>query len=92
MSKQIRQSRFAEARIVGMITKQEPCMPTSWVYPQYSESQGAHHAFKSKFSSKEISDTAKLRAVSDKNVRLKRLPVNAKLDNAALKDLIGKTQ
>tara|TARA_B110000003_G_scaffold179460_1_gene178769 strand:- start:256 stop:378 length:123 start_codon:yes stop_codon:yes gene_type:complete len=38
----------------------------------------------------EVSDAAKLRAVTDKNAKLKRLLADAMLDNVVLKDLLGK--
>lgn len=39
----------------------------------------------------EVSDVAKLRAMEDENAKLKRLLADTMLDNAVLKDLLGKT-
>jgi len=38
----------------------------------------------------EVSDAAKLRAITDENAKLKRLLADAMLDNVVLKDLLGK--
>jgi putative transposase len=38
----------------------------------------------------EVSDTKRLRGLEDENRRLKKLLAEAILDNAALKDLLGK--
>ncbi len=38
----------------------------------------------------EVSDAARLRALADENAALKRLLVDTMLDNAVLKDLLGK--
>jgi putative transposase len=38
----------------------------------------------------EVSDAARLRALADENAKLKRLLVDTMLDNAVLKDLLGK--
>jgi putative transposase len=38
----------------------------------------------------EVSDAKRLKALEDENRRLKRLLAEAMLDNAALKDLLGK--
>jgi len=38
----------------------------------------------------DVSETKRLRALEDENARLKRLLVDAMLDNSALKDLLGR--
>ena len=38
----------------------------------------------------EVSEAKRLRALEDKNAKLKRMPADAMLDNVALKDLLGK--
>jgi putative transposase len=39
----------------------------------------------------EVSDAAKLTALEDENVKLKRLLADTMLDNVVLKDLLGKS-
>jgi putative transposase len=53
---------------------------------------GAVHPikWKSKYGGLEISDAKRLKALEDENRRLKRLLADSLLDNAALKDLLGK--
>jgi putative transposase len=46
---------------------------------------------KAKFGGMEISEAKRLRTLEDENAKLKRLLADAMLDNAALKDLFGKT-
>ncbi len=53
-------------------------------------SQGTFYKYKSKYGGMEMSDVAKLRAMEDENARLKRLLADTMLDNAVLKDLLGK--
>ena len=43
-----------------------------------------------KFGGMEVSEAKRLRTLEDENTRLKRLLADAMLDNAALKDLLGK--
>jgi putative transposase len=38
----------------------------------------------------DVSEAKRLKVIEDENVRLKRLLADAMLDNAALKDLMGK--
>ncbi len=87
----MRKSRFTEAQIIGMIKEQEAGMPTAEVCRKHGLSQGAFYKYKSKYGGIEVSDVAKLRAMEDENARLKRLLADSMLDNAVLKDLLGKS-
>ena len=50
----------------------------------------AGYKWKAKFGGMEASDAKRLRALEDENRRLKKLLAEQMLDNAALKDLVGK--
>lgn len=65
-------------------------MPTADVCRKHGLSQGTFYKFKSQYGGMEVSDAAKLRAVTDENAKLKRLLADAMLDNVVLKDLLGK--
>ena len=86
----MRKSCFTEAQIIGMIKEQEAGMPTAEVCRKHSLSQGTFYKYKSKYGGMEVSDVAKLRSLEDENARLKRLLADTMLDNAVLKDLLGK--
>ena len=86
----MRKSRFTEAQIIGMIKEQEAGMPTAEVCRKHGLSQGTFYKYKAKYGGMEVSDVAKLRAMEDENARLKRLLADTMLDNAVLKDLLGK--
>jgi hypothetical protein len=53
---------------------------------------GAVHPikWKAKYGGMEVSDAKRLKGLEDENRRLKKLLAEAMLDNAALKDLLGK--
>jgi len=46
--------------------------------------------WKSKYGGLEVSEARRLKALEDENRRLKKLLAEAMLDNAALKDILGK--
>jgi putative transposase len=48
------------------------------------------YKWKAKFGGLEVSEAKRLKTLEDENTRLKRLLADAMLDNAALKDLVGK--
>ena len=87
----MRKNRFTEAQIIGMIKEQEAGMPTAEVCRKHGLSQGTFYKYKSKYGGMEVSDVAKLKAMEDENARLKRLLADTMLDNAVLKDLLGKS-
>ena len=65
-------------------------MPTAEVCRKHGLSQGTFYKYKSKFGGMQVSDVAKLRALEDEHARLKRMLADTMLDNAVLKNLLGK--
>jgi putative transposase len=53
-------------------------------------SSATFYKWKAKYGGLEVSDAKRLKALDDENRRLKKLLAEAMLDNAALKDLLGK--
>jgi len=53
-------------------------------------SDETYYNWKSKYGGLEVSEAKRLRALEEENAKLKRLLADAMLDNAALKDLLGK--
>jgi putative transposase len=48
------------------------------------------YKWKARYGGVGVSDAKRLNGLEDENRRLKKLPAEAMLDNAALKDLLGK--
>lgn len=48
------------------------------------------YKMKAKYGGMDVSDAHKLKALEDENAKLKRLLADQMLDNAVLKDLLGK--
>lgn len=86
----MRKSRFTEAQIIGMIKEQEAGLPTVEVCRKYGLSTATFYKMKAKYGGLEVSDARRLRQLEDENGKLKRLLADSMLDNAILKDLLGK--
>ena len=86
----MRKSRFTEAQIIGMIKEQEAGLPTVEVCRKHGLSTATFYKFKAKYGGMEVADARRLRQLEDENGRLKRLLADSMLDNAILKDLLGK--
>ena len=87
----MRQSRFTEAQIIGMIKEQEAGMPTVEVCRWHGLSPATFYKFKARFGGMNVSEAARLKALEDENAKLKRLLADTMLDNVVLKDLLGKS-
>ncbi len=86
----MRKSHFTEAQIIAMIKEQEAGMPTAEVCRRHGLSPATFYKYKSKYGGMGLSDVKRLKMLEDENAKLKRLRADAMLDNAVLKDLLGK--
>ena len=86
----MRKSRFTEGQIIAMIKEQEAGMPTAEVCRRHGLSPATFYKYKSKYGGMGLSDVKRLKMLEDENAKLKRLLADAMLDNAVLKDLLGK--
>jgi putative transposase len=86
----MRRSRFSESQIIGMLKEQEAGLATADVCRKYGLSPATFYKLKAKFGGLEVSDARRLRQLEDENLKLNWLLAEAMLDNAVLKDLLGK--
>lgn len=86
----MRKSRFAEEQIIGMIKEQEAGLSTAEVCRKHGLSPATFYKLKAKYGGLEVSDARRLRLLEEENSKLKRLLAETVLDNAILKDLLGK--
>ena len=86
----MRRSRFGEEQIISILREHEAGAATSEVCRRHGISDATFYKWKAKYGGMEVSDAKKLKGLEDENRRLKKLLAEAMLDNAALKDLLGK--
>jgi putative transposase len=82
--------RFTEEQIIGVLREQEAGVSTAEICRKHAVSSAIFYKWKAKYGGLDVSEAKRLRALEDENGRLKRMLADAMLDNAALKDLLGK--
>lgn len=86
----MRKYRFSESQIIGIIKEQEAGARVEDLCRRHGISGTTFYKWKAKFGGIGVSEAKRLRALEDENRRLKKLLAEQVLDNAALKDLVGK--
>jgi putative transposase len=84
----MRRSRFSEEQIIAILREHGTGMRTQDLCRKRGISDATLYNWKGKYGG--MTDVAKLRALEDENHRLKKLLAEQMLDNAVLKDLLGK--
>ena len=85
-----KRSRFSEEQIIGILKEQEAGVSVADLCRKHGVSDASIYKWKAKFGGMEVSEAKRLKTLEGENTRLKRLLADAMLDNAALKDLLGK--
>jgi putative transposase len=83
-------TRFTEAQIIGVLNEAVAGGKIADLWRKYRISEATYHKWKAKFGGMTVSDTWCLKALEADSSRLKRFLADSLLDNAALKDVVGR--
>jgi putative transposase len=86
----MKRSRYTEEQIIGILKEQEAGVPVAELCRKHGMSDATFYNWKSKYGGLVVSEASRLRSLEAENAKLKRLLADAMLDNAGLKDLLGK--
>ena len=86
----MKRSRFTEEQIIGILKEYEAGVPVADLCRKHGVSNASVYKWKAKYGGMDVSKAKRLRALEDKNAKLKKLLADSMLDNAALKDLLRK--
>lgn len=82
--------RFTEEQIIGVLKEAEAGMKVTEVCRKYGISDATYYSWKSKFGGMTASEAQRLKALGAENAKLKKLLAESLLDNAALRDVVGR--
>jgi putative transposase len=83
-------NRFTEEQIIGVLKEAEAGMKVTDLCRKHGISDATYYNWKAKFGGLTVSEAQRLKALEAENGKLKRLLAEAMLDNAALKDVVGR--
>jgi putative transposase len=86
----MKRKQFSEEQIIGILKEAEAGAVVTELCRKHGMSSAAFYTWKAKFGGMDVSDAQKLRTLESENAKLKKLLAEAMIDNAALKDLLGK--
>ena len=86
----MKQKRFTDEQIIGILKEADAGMVVADLCRKHGMSSATFHAWKSKPGGRELSEARRRRGLEEENAKPKRLLAEAMLDNAGLKDLLGK--
>lgn len=86
----MKRSRFSEEQIIAILKEHEAGLSAAELCRKHGISDATFYKWRSKYGGMEISDAKKLKGLEDENRRLKKLLAEQMLDNATLKEMLGK--
>ncbi len=86
----MKKKQYSTTQIVGILREAEAGGNTAEICRKHGVSPSTFYAWKAKYGGMDVSDAKRLKELELENARLKRLLAESALDNAALKDLLGR--
>lgn len=86
----MKKTRYTEDQIIGILREVEGGKPIAEVCRQYGVSEATVHRWREKYHGMDKEQLHRLKELEAENARLRNIVAQQAMDNAALKDLLGK--
>jgi putative transposase len=86
----MKNGRFSEEQIIGILKRQESGQKVADLAREYAISEATIYNWKGKYGGLEVSEAQRLRQLEEENRRLKHLVADLSLDKEVLKAVISK--
>jgi putative transposase len=86
----MKKTRFSESQIVAVLQEGETGLPVAQILRKYGISQATYYKWKSKYGGTSVAELKRLKELELENAKLKRMYADLALENAAIKDVLGR--
>ena len=83
-------NRFTEEQIIGVLKEAETGGKIADLCRKHGISDATYYNWKAKYGGLTVSEAQRLKTLENENSKLKRLLAESLLDDAALKDIVGR--
>lgn len=83
-------SRFSEEQIIGILKEHQAGVSAADLCRKHGISDATFYKWRSKYGGMEVSDAKRLKGLAEENRKLKKLLAEQLLDNATLREMLGK--
>jgi putative transposase len=86
----MKKTKFSESQIVAILREGEAGLPVAQILRKYGISQATYYNWKSKYGGASVAELKRLKELEVENAKLKRMYADLALENAAIKDVLGR--
>jgi putative transposase len=86
----MKRTRFSEEQIIGVLHEAGGGVSIREVCRKHGITEQTFFRWRAKYGGLEVSEARRLKGLEDENRRLKKLVAELSLDNAMLKDVVGR--
>jgi putative transposase len=86
----VKKKRFSEEQIIAVLKEAEAGVKVLDLCRKHGISDATFYNWKAKYAGMTVADLRRLKELEAENAKLKRIVADQALDNAALKDLLGR--
>ena len=86
----MRKSRFTESQIVSILKDGDAGVPLAELVRKHGISRATYFNWKSKYAGATVADLRRMKELEAENAKLKRMYADLALENAAIKDVLGR--
>jgi putative transposase len=86
----VKKKRFTEEQIIAVLHEAAASANAREVCRKHGITETTFYRWRAKYGGLQVSEAKRLKALEEENRRLKQLVANLSLDNAMLKDVVGR--
>jgi putative transposase len=86
----MKKTKFSESQIVAILKEGEAGVPVAQILRKHGISQATYYNWKSKYGGVSVAELKRLKELELENAKLKRMYADLALENAAIRDVLGR--